>query len=73
MLLPTLGTKASMWGNFVLSVFGVAQQSHIIDMIPGQYSGYVMLGMGVLNTLLHATTGNAPIVGETTAPTPPKP
>ncbi len=72
-MLPTLGTKASMWGNFALSIFGAAQQSGIVNMIPGQYSGYIMLGMGVLNTMLHAATGNAPIVGEAPASTPPKP
>ncbi len=74
-MLPTLGTKASMWFNFAASVFGLAQQSGVVDMIPGQYSGYVMMGMGVLNALAHMGTGNVPIVGTPSpaAPIAPKP
>lgn len=61
-MLPTPGTKVSMWGNFLMAAFGAAQQSGVLSLIPGQYSGYVLLGAGLLNGILHMSTGNTPVV-----------
>ncbi len=61
-MFPTLGTKASMWANFALAAFGGLQQSGLINLIPGPYAPIAMMGMGLLNGILHMSTGNTPIV-----------
>ncbi len=61
-MFPTFGTRASMWLNFGMAAFGALSQSGLVNLIPGPYAPIAMMGMGLLNGILHMSTGNTPIV-----------
>lgn len=59
---PTSGTKVAMWLNIFTAVAGAAGYIGAIPGMPPAVSAAALI-LGGLNGVLHATTGNAPIVG----------
>lgn len=66
-MLPTTGTKLSVWANFASALVGAFMTVDYTTVINNpKTSGAIVTGLGFVNMLLHMFTGNAPIVGAAT-------
>jgi hypothetical protein len=48
--------------NLGLAIIGVLMAADWVTLVGGAGAGWVVIGLSALNSILHAVTGNAPIV-----------
>lgn len=58
----TLGTKSAMWINLLAGIFSAVDAAGVINVLPPQYGVALSAGSMLINSLLHAMTGNSPVI-----------